>query len=242
MKIGTVVEGPTDRLLLEAIISHVMPGEHQFLALQPVGLGASLGETGTGWKGVRRFCREIYQRHQSNIASYMADYQLDLLVIHLDADVICEADLWEDTPLPEWLNPLPCPPIAATAGQLKRLVAHWLNEPAAANLPLSLIFAIPSQDTENWTFAALFPEDALCQRPEYECVQGENQYHPAYQLTLKDYGKYLQRKESQIKKSVVTYRRLVPEIMNRWEQVCRICTQAHQFQQDLSQTLTSQDQ
>lgn len=109
MKIGTVVEGPTDRLLLEAIINQVIPGEHQFLPLQPVGLGASFGETGTGWKGVRRFCREIQQRHQRDIASYMADHQLDLLVIHLDADVIREADLWEDTPLPEWLSLLPCP-------------------------------------------------------------------------------------------------------------------------------------
>jgi hypothetical protein len=232
MKIGTVVEGPTDRLLLEAIISHVIPGEHQFLALQPVGLGASFGETGTGWKGVRRFCQEIHQRHQSNIASYMVDYQLDLLVIHLDADVIREADLWEDTPLPEWLKPLPCPPIAATTEQLKQLVAHWLNETAAANLPPALIFAIPAQDTENWTFAALFPEDPLCQQSDYECLQKRIQRHPAYLLTLSRYGKHLQRQGTQIKKSVIAYRRLIPEIMTQWDRVCTLCTQAHHFQQD----------
>lgn len=122
MKIGTVVEGPTDRLILETSITRLVPGEHQFLALQPVGLGESFGETGTGWKGVRRFCREIQQHHQSNIARYLADYDLDLLVIQLDADVINETDLLEGTASLESVIPL-----SQYRHLLPQFVAQWLR-------------------------------------------------------------------------------------------------------------------
>ena len=55
MIIGTVVEGPTDRLVLQAVLSKLIPGQHRYLPLQPT---PTLGEMGSGWKGVRRWCRE----------------------------------------------------------------------------------------------------------------------------------------------------------------------------------------
>lgn len=48
MKIGTIVEGPTDRQLLKAIINKLCPGEHDFRDLQPADMGESFGETGAG--------------------------------------------------------------------------------------------------------------------------------------------------------------------------------------------------
>ena len=49
MIIGTVVEGPTDRLVLEAVISRLLPGDHRFLPLQPqIHLRARRGPGGRG--------------------------------------------------------------------------------------------------------------------------------------------------------------------------------------------------
>ncbi len=101
-----------------------------------------------------------------------------------------------------------------------------------------MIFAIPAQDTENWTFAALFPNDKLCAQDDYECIKKGKQWreHPGYCLTLKKYGKYLERKRRKdrnqgykIKKPIRVYRKLAPEIADSWDTVRNICSQAEQF-------------
>jgi hypothetical protein len=95
MIIGTVVEGPSDRIALEAIIEVLAPGEHTFLPLQPQ---LTFGETGTGWKGVRRWCLDTAHEYNNNLLAFMSsDYvdRMDLLVIHIDAEAVHEGDLQE---------------------------------------------------------------------------------------------------------------------------------------------------
>ncbi len=227
MKIGTVVEGPADRLLLKAIIAKRFPGEHKYFDLQPADTGASFGRTGTGWKGVRRFCYDIWQSLDTDIAGLIREHQMDLLVIHLDADVACESDLQEDINPPVENIYQPCPPILPTAEKLEEVVAKWLNLDSADKFPPEVIPAIPSQDSENWLFAALFPDDELCRQPDYECIhKGDDRRHPAYLMTLKQYGKILKRKDGEIKKPMKDYRRVSGKVADNWKKVCEFCQQA----------------
>jgi hypothetical protein len=232
MNVATVVEGPTDRLVVEAILDRLLPGDpakHRYFPLQPP---ITFGETGTGWKGVRRWCQETWKQPGSSlelIISGSAGPPLDLLVIHLDADVAFENDLQagEEEPIPD--VPQPCPPASATADRLRQVIAHWLRH---SPLPPRVILAIPAQDTETWTFAALHPEDELCRREDYECIRSGRD-HPGYRLTLKDYGKLLQRKGRQIKKHGRDYRTVTSQIAENWDAVRSICPQAENFTQDL---------
>ncbi|MEE8389308.1 MAG: AAA family ATPase [Anaerolineae bacterium] len=89
-----------------------------------------------------------------------------------------------------------------------------------------------SQDTENWTFAALFPDDDLCARDDYECTQIGRE-RPGYRLTLKKYGKLLRRTDGRIKKPRRQYERATPQIAAAWDTVRQICTQAERFTQDV---------
>lgn len=229
MNIGTVVEGPTDRLVLETVLDKLCPGEHRYFALQPP---ETFGETGTGWKGVCRWCREIWQREGSSLEKIISGDTgpaLDLLVIHVDADIAREHDLQEgiNTPVPNVEQP--CPPAEATANQLKRVMARWLQRD---DFPSQVILAIPAQDTENWTFAALFPDDDLCSRDDYECTRAGRD-HPGYRLTLAKYGKRLRRTSGIIKKSACQYQQITPQIAAAWDTVRRICPQAERFTQDV---------
>jgi hypothetical protein len=235
MNIGTVVEGSTDRLVLKAILERLCPGEKRFFDLQPAS-ASEIEPRGKGWKGVRRWCWETWKRQGASLQMILSEETsdpLDLLVIQVDSDIISEHDLQEgnEAPIPN-LNQ-PCPPIAGTITRLLSVLITWLNVTDVNLLPRQVIFAIPSQDMENWTFAAMFPRDHLCQRPDYECIDTSPNHtnHPAYRLTLKRYGKLLKRDGSKIKKPVTRYRTVVAQVAEEWDSVCRICSQAEAFNQ-----------
>lgn len=229
MNIGTVVEGPTDRLVLQAILDKLCPGEHRYFPLQPA---ETFGEIGTGWKGVRRWCRETWQREGASLDKILSGDTgpaLDLLMIHVDADIATERDLQEgdDTPIPDVQQP--CPPAETTANQLRHVTARWLQR---YDFPPSVILAVPAQDTESWAFAALFPDDDLCARDDYECTRTGHD-HPGYRLTLRRYGRVLRRTDGRIKKPIRQYRQIAPQIATAWDAVRHICSQAEHFTQDV---------
>jgi hypothetical protein len=229
--IGTVVEGPTDRLVLQAVLSKLIPGQHRYLPLQPT---PTLGERGSGWKGVRRWCRETWQREGATLETILSGATgpaLDLLVVHVDASIAAEADLQEGDDAPVADVQQPCPPVAPTAARLRQVIMRWLRQDA---LPPKIVLAIPAQDTESWTFAALFPDDELCARPDYECLRsGAN--HPGHRLTLKKYGKLLRRTDGQIKKPASAYQAIAPFVAAAWATVRERCAQAEQLTQDVIQ-------
>lgn len=229
MKIGIIVEGSTDSLLLKEIINKLCPGEHEYKVLQPVDMGESFGEMGTGWKGVRRFCIDAIGKSWGGVFEFIDSFEFDLLIIQIDADVASETDLQEgiERPVADVLQS--CPPIGPTIEKLKRVVAKWWSVDEVASLPSQLIFAIPAQDSENWLFAALFPDDELCQQATYECIHPQGRQHPGYLLTLREYGRILRRSSGKIKKSRVRYERVLPDVNRGWERACQICTQAQIF-------------
>lgn len=54
--IGIVSEGPTDYLVLKAVIDKITGETNRYLSLQPE--RDMLGRFGNGWKGVWRWCEE----------------------------------------------------------------------------------------------------------------------------------------------------------------------------------------
>src|SRR5436305_601152 len=87
--IATVVEGPTDHLVLEAILRRLFPDARILQPLQP---NASAPQTGEGWKGIRRWCQQV-RPTLSTLLSPLAGPAIDLLVIQIDGDIVAEADL-----------------------------------------------------------------------------------------------------------------------------------------------------
>lgn len=184
---------------------------------------------------MRRFCYGVWQFMETDIATLIADYQIDLLIIHADADIASEPDLQEGVSDPVKYVSQPCPPILPTAKNLETVIAKWLNLESADNFPAEIILAIPAQDTENWVFASLFPDDALCCQPDYECVhKGNDRRHPAYLMTLKKYRKILKRKKhGEIKKPMRVYRQIAGEVADNWNKACEFCSQARKFSDEL---------
>ena len=56
--IGIVSEGPTDYLVLKMLIDRITGEENRYLPLQPE--ADMLGRYGNGWKGVWKWCKEIF--------------------------------------------------------------------------------------------------------------------------------------------------------------------------------------
>ncbi|WP_044917161.1 hypothetical protein [Butyrivibrio sp. WCE2006] len=54
--IGIVSEGPTDYLVLKAVIDKITGESNRYLSLQPE--WDMLGRFGNGWKGVWKWCKE----------------------------------------------------------------------------------------------------------------------------------------------------------------------------------------
>lgn len=231
MKVGIVAEGPTDYEMIRAIINKQLPHSFVLSSLQPKNVGGSFGDLGTGWKGVSRWCQETQQKFGS-LSQFIADQEIGLLVIQVDADIVRESDLQTGQQGVETVSNQPCPPIAVTIEKLRLVVQSWLGLKKTVLSEIVLIF--PAQDSENWLFAGLFPDDPLCQQVDYECLHERNsRKHPAYLLTLSEYGRLLRRSKGKIKKSTAAYRRVLPQVMNAWERVCAICSQAQAFDSSL---------
>ncbi len=235
MTIGIVAEGTSDKIIIEALIGHLVPGEHVFLSLQPLRDIAEKGDPSNGWKGVRQWCFENLAQTGLTLDEFLSTEEgrpIDLLIIHLDAGVAWERDLQEgieppfDAPDAATL----CAPIGNADAHLRRIAARWLN----ASEPLSpkLVFAIPAEDMETWVFAALFPDDPLCAAMDFECFHASHQ-RPGFKLSLPKYN-VLTRTSTGIIKSVRVYRNLAPSVIENWHYARAKCAQAEQFHFDLS--------
>jgi hypothetical protein len=230
------------------MIQYLYPGDHRYFDLQPASASESFGEIGNGWKGVRRWCREIWLRPGSSLERILSQdtgAPLDILIIQVDADIVQNHDLQEGNSIYQSEVAQPCPPIGATITRLKSVIKQWLNISDRDPVARQVIFAIPSQDMENWIFAALHPNDPLCQFSSYECIKSGRwrNEHPGYLLTLKRYGKWLNRR-STIKKPVPPYKALIAEIektSERWENTFRICSQARDFRNQLDTAISQHD-
>ena len=81
--IGIASEGPTDYLVLKAVIDKITGEENRYLPLQPE--ADMMGRYGNGWKGVWKWCKETVPL---DIIMDSIQPRIDIVVIQMDGDVV----------------------------------------------------------------------------------------------------------------------------------------------------------
>jgi hypothetical protein len=219
LTIGIVAEGPTDGMLIELLINRLLQTEPHYVELQPKqSKTGGFGVYGGGWRGVRAWCQSLAFDSQKFKAHFL---QLDLLIIHVDADIAREDEI---------NCAKPCPPVQDSCEALAQRVMTWLGEPVIDD---KLVLCIPADNTEAWVLAAHDIQTAYHAPPDkpLECVN-----KPDMIISNQRYKKprrLLRRKDGKPKKTRRDYQQLIPVVLDNWEEVKRICKQAEKFENDL---------
>lgn len=230
LNVGIVAEGPTEMMLFKALINKLIPGSHYYYELQPpVSATPGFGSHGAGWKGVRGWCEEI-GREFDELPRFIRclDPPLDMLIIQLDADVAREAEV----------NCVrPCPPIEETIVLLEKRLLEWIGE---KSWPHRTVRCFPADNTEAWVMAAYDPQTPYHAPPDnpLECVEKpdmiiSNQAYKRPRRLLK--RKKDRRGKRKPKKDQRTYRELIPTVLERWEDVKSVCSQAARFERQVKE-------
>ncbi len=216
--VGLVTEGPTDYEVLTWVIRSAILADREvrFLPLQPE-RSPSFGESGTGWKGVRRYCQT--QIAELGLAQFLALTRppLDLLVIHLDADVAHDGEVERARD---------CPPARDTTILLERLVLEWLDsEPERAS---RTVVATPSKATETWIVYGQVKElEVAVPAGLDECVL------EPYKLLLRQPFKVEGLRRGRSKSTRIYGDKLAPETARHWDFICHECSEASRFSSEI---------
>ena len=226
LRVAAAVEGPTDAIVLEAVLTALLPNlEYVFQTLQPEGSVAfgsvSFGRTGGGWPGVYRWCRQAAREGQGSVSRSAALSHHDLLIVHADADVagksypdgnIRDAP-YEDLPCEE-----PCPPPERTTDALRAVIVNWLGE---TECPPRIVLCTPSKNTGAWVVAAIWPDNTLVRQDDWECRPD-----PEAQLRALP-------KKKRFEKQTDDYRRRQSEFEEAWPSVSQRLSEAARFEREL---------
>jgi len=228
LRIAFVVEGPTDFVMLKAVIENLLEGR-DFVpqVLQPEMSEAFKtvpGEDG-GWPGVLRWCFQSADQGGGRLSNNPLFAFHDLLIFQLDADVAgasYSAGHIQD-PFPEPTLPCEedCPPASATTDRLRTVALRWMGE---YTTPPQIVFCTPSKALETWLLAGLFPKDKVAKRKDLECRQ-----NPADTLQGKPLKRRLVRSG---KKNLQMYKELASEFALKWRKVAEKCSEAGRFEDD----------
>ena len=230
--IGIVCEGPTDFIILQAVIDAITGESNGFYLLQPE--PDLTGQYGNGWKGVLKWCMD----HAAIKKQLMDSIQpaLDLLVIQMDGDVSrkdkpshCGCD---STVCPHTgdYNPLSCNttdcPItlpcinhsASVTGymdHLKGLISSKLLDTDATCI------VIPCDSLETWVVAAYdSPANTeSIEDPWHNIIAKRKYYHD------------IRVRSTQKRASL--FREFAPVVCQNWQQVTQLCQSARDFEQSI---------
>ena len=223
LRVAAVVEGPTDAIVLQAILTAVLPGrDFDLQRLQPEESLAfdtvSFGETGSGWGGVYRWSRQFAREGGGSVSGSSALTYHDLLIVHVDADVAgkryADGNI-QDAPSEDLPCEEPCPPPEDTTDALRAVVLNWLGE---RNCPPRIVLCTPSKSTDAWVVAAVWPENKQVLRPDWECRP-----NPGDQLTALPLGRRFEKSQSD-------YRQRSVELTEGWPSVSQGLTEAARFE------------
>lgn len=227
LRIAVVAEGPTDTIVIKAILNAVGNGSHFIVTqLQPEG-SVAFGALGGGWSGVYHWCKQSTLRGQGRLAGdELLFLRYDLLIIHLDADVA--GVTYQSAQIdPQPMDPaLPCeadcPPASTTVLALRQVLLGWCGESVA---PQRLVLCNPSKNTEAWVVAALFPLDSVVTAGQLECHS-----NPENRLGQ-------QPRKQRIRKSQADYHSRSDQLSAGWPTVVKQLGEAQRFDSDLRAAL-----
>ena len=218
LRIAAAVEGPTDEIVLRAVLRALLPDrDFEFHTLQPEG-SAAFGSMGAGWVGVYRWSRQAVSEGGGSVSGSSALSNHDLLIVHVDADVAgktyADGNI-RDAPCEDLPCERPCPPPDETTNALRAVVLNWLGE---QERPPRVVLCTPSKSIEAWMLAAICPENPVVRRDDWECRP-----NPEGQLaTLPGDQRFRKRPED--------YRGKQGEIEKAWPQISARLTEAARFE------------
>ena len=175
LRIAAAVEGPTDRIVLQAIVEALLPNQDFVLQVVQPEVSAAFeesqfGQLGGGWPGVYKWCRQSATEGAGSVLNSTVLRNYDLVIVHVDADVAGKTYKSGNIPRPV-INDLPCdepcPPASATADRLRAVVSDWLGLTERG----PIVLCIPSKNMDAWMVAALLPDFVTTSRTPWECVQ-----------------------------------------------------------------------
>lgn len=222
-----MTEGPTDRLVLEGLVTCWL-GEEDFIArhIQPPesalaeGLDENLSD---GWKGVVAWCQG--KRPAGPAGRDEALAKADCLFVHVDADVATDSGF----AMPPFSD------VEAPVSDVTDWIRARLIEYLGGILPKNIVFCIPSKDLEAWILCALHPEVA----DEYAPI--ELKEAPGVLLCQRAPFRLIRRKDGRYRKVTDNYQKSVGAIVKGWPNVTSgevpRCPEALRFEIDARRVL-----
>ncbi|HEY1049086.1 MAG TPA: hypothetical protein VGE39_05000, partial [Prosthecobacter sp.] len=90
LRIALASEGPTDHVVIQAALEAMLNGRSFVLEQVFPETSVAFGTMGTGWAGVYRWCQASAKRGGGKLSNDKLLFglrELDVLILHLDADV-----------------------------------------------------------------------------------------------------------------------------------------------------------
>jgi len=233
LRIGFVVEGPTDFVVLEAVVGALLGGrEYESVAVQPLLSDAFTATTGGGWTATYLWCCQMVEQAGGAARTNPLFAFHDLLVMQVDADIAGKSYA-DDDRIQNPPSDLPfnraCPPARNTTDRLREIMLGWLDE---GSLPPQMVFCTPSKSLETWVLVALFPQNQFSASANVEC-----RLNPDAQIQAQPLAQRLIRSG---KKDIAKYRDRATDVAAAWGYVCSRCTEAGRFTQEFLAVVPAQ--
>jgi len=231
LRVGLVVEGPTDALVLAAGLKAFLNIPFIPVTLQPE---TPPTKTGTGWGGVFWWCRQVSVPGYETLAENPVLEHLDLIIIQVDADVAqigYNAANITNPPRIDLPCEYPCPPASDTVAELYDVVCGWLAPSRPGD---KAVICIPSKCIEAWVAAALYGLGDPERMSNLECDYGVEAYlhdRPARERLIR-------MRNGRFRKIKDKYHKAQPIISGQWHIVTRHCPQAAMFQSNIENLAT----
>ena len=228
LRVAVAVEGPTDSIVLKAIVRSLLRTTDDFVfqTLQPEGSVAfgsePVGRTGGGWVGVYRWSRQSALEGGGLVSRSSALSHHDVVIVQVDADVAGKtypSGGVYDAPREDLPCKQPCPPPSRTTNALRSVVLNWLGE---LQCPPRLVLCTPSMSIEAWVLAAVWPDNHLVRQNDWEC-----RANPEGQLGALPIARRFRKRPND-------YRRKQSAIRKAWPKVSERLTEAARFKTELS--------
>ena len=173
MCVAAAVEGPTDAIALEAILSAIFPDvelEFQHCSRRDRSPSARncLRTRDTVGGSVSLDYPSGRRRRRSISRCSVLEYH-DLLVVQVDADVAhstYQSANIDDAARDDLPCDRACPPANATTDALQAVILGWLGEDEC---PGEVVLCTPSKSIDTWVLAAVCPENPEVRKDEWEC-------------------------------------------------------------------------